>query len=150
MYFIFPYFTGICAIFIFLKLGITYKIKGFPEVLSSMIGFASSIIGFYSAMYGIIVSLPNSKLLARWKKKDIFTSFKYQVLASLFWAIVIFLLSIFMQICINYSYWWIQWLFLVWIFLSAVLISITMQTIVIFLVLLFDTDEQPSTKGLYD
>ena len=115
-----------------------------------MIGFASSIIGFYSAMYGIIVSLPNSKLLARWKKKDIFTSFKYQVLASLFWAIVIFLLSIFMQICINYSYWLIQWLFLVWIFLSAVLISITMQTIVIFLVLLFDTDEQPSTKGLYD
>lgn len=74
----FPFIYGLIAAMIIVvldyKFNFNYKLRGFENVLESIIGFLSIIIGFYSAFYGMIISMLKSKLmkeLAKPKNRDI-------------------------------------------------------------------------------
>lgn len=142
IYFALPFIFGGILSFIVFKLDVDYEVKGFQDVLASMINFSSIIIGFYSAFYGIILSLKNTNFMNVIKKEKFESIFKYQLLSSLTSAFSVLLFSILFQILSNYDNSWILFYFHFWLFLSAIFVVFSFQTIVLSMSIIFNNESE--------
>lgn len=78
-----------------------FELAGMNDVLNSSISVSSILIGFYAAMYSILLSKDRSKMMERilTEEKNLFS---YQLYSSLASTFIFMLLSMLMQIFINY------------------------------------------------
>lgn len=126
-----------------------FNIKSFDEVLGSIISFGSIVIGFYSAFYGIIVSMQRSKFMVLLRQSKYNKSLPNQLLFSLLSAFSSLIMSIMLQVLINYESIFILVLYYVWGFITIVFITYSLQTSILSIALIFGSEgEEKQTKDI--
>ncbi|MBC1934877.1 hypothetical protein HCA69_00775 [Listeria grandensis] len=127
---------------------LTYHIKGYNDVLTSIISFSAIIIGFYTAMYGILLTLKNSDILQRFKFYKIEGIFKFQLYESLVFAFLILIASITMQVARNYATLFSEICFSLWVAFLIVFSISTFRSLSLLLRIMFNDSKVPKeTKG---
>ena len=107
------------AIMIFFnqKYGVYYKnLGGFENILESIVNFLSIVIGFYSAFYGIIISMYESRFMQRLLKSQYRDELPLLLLLSLISAFVCLILTIVMQSLIFYNLKITNWIYYICFF----------------------------------
>ena len=138
----YPVFWAFVLSILFYKLHFTYEVKGFSEVLTSIITFVSIIIAFYTSMYGILITIKNSRIMRMIRQNKVEKLFKYQLYESLFLSFIVLVLSIIMQISMNYEGDGEKILFYVWLFLIVYFAFCTYRIIKLLLKIVFINDAQ--------
>ncbi|MEI5991429.1 hypothetical protein A5881_002964 [Enterococcus termitis] len=117
-----------------------YSVKGYGDLLGSMINFASIIIGFYSAFYGILITIKDTEFMRNIRGSKIEKRLKYQLFISLFSAFLVLIFSMLMQI-LQFKEGVISNIgFYVWVFISGLFISMSFQTIILSLEIVFESE----------
>lgn len=107
------------AIMIFFnqKYGVYYKsLGGFENILESIVNFLSIVIGFYSAFYGIIISMYESRFMQKLLKSQYRDELPLLLLLSLISAFVCLILTIVMQSLIFYNLKITNWIYYICFF----------------------------------
>lgn len=125
-----------------------FNIMGMDSVIGSVMNLGSIVIGFYSAFYGILVSIQKSKfmeLLNKSKYKKVMPRLLSLALVTAFLSVIV---SIFLQVLINYSNHFILGtiFFYLWIFISVSFVSYAFQTSMLAIYLIFDSDTRQKKK----
>ena len=141
----YPLLIGIISILCTIYFKFDYKVKGMKDVLTSVITFTSIVIAFYTSMYGILITIKDSKIMREIKKHHVNGIFKYQLYESLFFSFLILILSIILQISINYSGKTEKWLFYIWMFSIGYFIGSTYRIISLLLRIIFVDDSKKNS-----
>lgn len=139
---LYPLLLGLFSILCTIYFKFNYKVKGMKDVLTSVITFTSIVIAFYTSMYGILITIKDSKIMREIKKHHVNGIFKYQLYESLFFSFLILILSIILQISINYSGKIEKWLFYIWMFSIGYFIGSTYRIISLLLRIIFVDDSK--------
>ena len=142
---IYPLIVAILFFYVDWTFKFSYSIKGYENILESIITFASIIIGFYTAMYGILLTLSNSSIIKEFRKRDLDNIFKIQLYDSLSASFVILIISILMQIAHNYPGNFTNLLFDIWFTCLGYFLATSYRAISLLLRILF-VKERPSPK----
>lgn len=148
IYNIYPLIFGIVSFLFFLYFSIDYTIIGFQDVLNSIITFSSIIIGFYTAMYGVLISLNNTDIFKKFRINKIDGTLKTQLYESLIVSFLILIVSIALQVLMNYQKLITELTFFLWSFLLGHFLSTSFRAISLLLRIMFNHDEKvrESTK----
>lgn len=119
-----------------------YSIKGFKEVLSSMINFLSIIIGFYSAFYGMIITLSKSKFMEELRKSRYSNELPRLLLSSLIIAFATLIVTILMQVLVNYKSNVSLMLYFFWGLLTGAAVTYAFQTALLSISMIFYSSPQ--------
>ena len=111
-----PLLTGLVivgvAIFFKSKLKLDYQnIKGFRSVLESIVNFLSIVIGFYSAFYGMIISMQKTKFMRTLAESEYKNELPKLLIWSLVSAFLCLIITISMQILVNYKFTFIYYIY---------------------------------------
>ena len=140
--FLYPTIFTIIIFLLAKKLNCSYKVKGMNNVLSSIITFTSIVIAFYTSMYGILITIKDSRIMKEIRQNHVNGIFKYQLYESLIISFIVLILSIFLQISINYSGKLEEILFECWIFCVSYFAFSTYRIINLLLKIIFTADAQ--------
>lgn len=140
---IYPTVLALIFYFVDYKYKFTYEVRGFENVLGSIITFASIVIGFYTAMYGVLITLNNSNIMKEFRKRKLESIFKFQLYDSLIVSFIILILSIIMQIAFRYPSKITNYFFDVWFTCIGYFMATSYRAISLLLKILF-TKEKPS------
>ena len=148
IYNIYPLVFGIISFLFFLFFSIDYTIMGFQDVLNSIITFSSIIIGFYTAMYGVLISLNNTDIFKKFLNNKIDGTLKKQLYESLIISFLILIVSIALQVLMNYQGVITELTFFSWSFLLGYFLSTSFRAISLLLRIMFNHNEKTreSTK----
>lgn len=138
----YPIIVGLTTLLIFNFFEINYKLKGYDSVLNSIITFSSIIIGFYTAMYGVLLTLNNSDIFKKFREVEIENLLKKQLYESLITSFVILILSIALQILINYDFLITIIFFNIWSFFLGYFLSTSFRSISLLLKIMFKNTEK--------
>lgn len=153
LYYISPYILGMLLLVIFAILKLFFKIdflnlKGLKDVLNSVISFVSIVIGFYSAFYGMIISVHKSNFfvsLQKSKYKDVLPN---QLYCSLIFAFLALILTIALQVLMNYAFWLSYVIYFAWAFVTGVFMTYAFLTSILSIAIIFYSD--PLSKKIED
>lgn len=120
----------------------TYTVKGYGDVLESIISFSAIIIGFYTAMYGVLITLQNSDIMKIMRIRKVEWLLKYQLYESLVTSFLILILSIIMQVLKNYPIELTEIIFSIWISTLIIFSASTYGTIIILLKIMFNNKRE--------
>ena len=120
-----------------IHLNLSYSLKGFSNVMESIITFASIIIGFYTAMYGILLTTSNTSFMNEFRRHHVEGIFQFQLYDSLIVSFTILMMSIVLQILIHYPGRGATWIFNIWSFIFGYFIATSYRAIALLLKLLF-------------
>lgn len=137
--------SGLLGI-IYWKYGLSFwTLKGFENVLESIVNFVSIVIGFYSAFYGMIIAMSKSAFMRELQqskyKKDLPKILSY----SLFSAFSTLIVTLIMQILINYDTLFTLIIYFIWAFLVGIFITYALQTSILSIAMIFGSN--PVAKG---
>lgn len=140
-----PLLTGlvivVVAIFLKSKLKLDYQnIKGFRSVLESIVNFLSIVIGFYSAFYGMIISMQKTKFMRTLAESEYKNELPKLLTWSLISAFLCLIITISMQILVNYKFTFIYYIYFFWCFIVGVFITYAFQTSLLSIVMIFESD----------
>ena len=140
-----PLLTGlvivVVAIFFKIKLKLDYQnIKGFRSVLESIVNFLSIVIGFYSAFYGMIISMQKTKFMRTLAESEYKNELPKLLIWSLISAFLCLIITIGMQILVNYKFTFIYYIYFFWCFIVGVFITYAFQTSLLSIVMIFESD----------
>ncbi|HJE97437.1 MAG TPA: hypothetical protein K8V00_07425 [Ligilactobacillus acidipiscis] len=121
---------------------LTYQVRGFENVLESIITFTSIVIGFYTAMYGVLITLTNSKLMLEFKKRKLDSIFRIQLYDSLIISFLVLVLSIIMQVLYNYPNHITDLFFDMWFTFIGYFVATSYRAISLLLKILFSKEER--------
>lgn len=146
-----PLLTGLVivgvAIFFKSKLKLDYQnIKGFRSVLESIVNFLSIVIGFYSAFYGMIISMQKTKFMRTLAESEYKNELPKLLIWSLVSAFLCLIITISMQILVNYKFTFIYYIYLFWCFIVGVFITYAFQTSLLSIVMIFESDPVKKNK----
>ena len=146
-----PLLTGlvivVVAIFFKSKLKLDYKnIKGFRSVLESIVNFLSIVIGFYSAFYGMIISMQKTKFMRTLAESEYKNELPKLLIWSLISAFLCLIITISMQILVNYKFTFIYYIYFFWCFIVGVFITYAFQTSLLSIVMIFESDPVKKNK----
>ena len=146
-----PLLTGlvivVVAIFFKSKLKLDYQnIKGFRSVLESIVNFLSIVIGFYSAFYGMIISMQKTKFMRTLAESEYKNELPKLLIWSLISAFLCLLITISMQILVNYKFTFIYYIYFFWCFIVGVFITYAFQTSLLSIVMIFESDPVKKNK----
>lgn len=145
----YPLIIAIIFLFMSVKFNFSYKIKGFPEVLESIINFSSIILGFYTAMYGIMIGMMHKDIFKVLNKNKSNAYLKYQLYDSLISSFLVLGLSICLQI-LRYQVLNINFIDVVlivthiWVFLVVYLAGTSFRSISLLIKMMFNNEQEPS------
>lgn len=135
------------AIFLNCKYHLNYRtIKGFNSVLESMVNFLSIVIGFYSAFYGMIISMQKTKFMQALAESEYSDELPKLLLWSLVSAFMSLILTIFMQVLINYHSLIILVIYFGWCVLVGIFITYAFQTSLLSIAMIFGSEPIKKTK----
>lgn len=153
----YPVLAGIALILFVCKYNISYTIKGFSNVLESVISFSSIIIGFYTAMYGVLLTVSNSELMIKIREKNLSGFMRFQLYDSLFVAFLVLIISVVLQSLRFYPSLILFIVFRCWAFLLGYFIATSFRAVSLFLNILFNhkkkkrrTSDQNLSKSTLD
>lgn len=92
------------------------NLGGFENILESIVNFLSIVIGFYSAFYGIIISMYESRFMQKLLKSQYRDELPLLLLLSLISAFVCLILTIVMQSLIFYNLKITNWIYYICFF----------------------------------
>lgn len=115
-----------------------YEIKGFEKTLESIINFSAIIIGFYTAMYGVLLTLKNSDIFQNFKFHNAEKIVKFQLYESLISSFLILILSIALQILINYINPFTNFICAIWLGTLFIFVVSTFRAISLLLKIMFN------------
>ncbi|HJG15588.1 MAG TPA: hypothetical protein K8V06_05540 [Ligilactobacillus salivarius] len=146
-----PLLTGLVivgvAIFFKSKLKLDYQnIKGFRSVLESIVNFLSIVIGFYSAFYGMIISMQKTKFMRTLAESEYKNELPKLLIWSLVSAFLCLIITISMQILVNYKFTFIYYIYFFWCFIVGVFITYAFQTSLLSIVMIFESDPVKKNK----
>lgn len=146
-----PLLTGlvivVVAIFLKSKLKLDYQnIKGFRSVLESIVNFLSIVIGFYSAFYGMIISMQKTKFMRTLAESEYKNELPKLLTWSLISAFLCLIITISMQILVNYKFTFIYYIYFFWCFIVGVFITYAFQTSLLSIVMIFESDPVKKNK----
>lgn len=146
-----PLLTGlvivVVAIFFKSKLKLDYQnIKGFRSVLESIVNFLSIVIGFYSAFYGMIISMQKTKFMRTLAESEYKNELPKLLIWSLISAFLCLIITIGMQILVNYKFTFIYYIYFFWCFIVGVFITYAFQTSLLSIVMIFESDPVKKNK----
>lgn len=146
-----PLLTGlvivVVAIFLKSKLKLDYQnIKGFRSVLESIVNFLSIVIGFYSAFYGMIISMQKTKFMRTLAESEYKNELPKLLTWSLISAFLCLIITISMQILVNYKFTFIYYVYFFWCFIVGVFITYAFQTSLLSIVMIFESDPVKKNK----
>ena len=146
-----PLLTGlvivVVAIFFKSKLKLDYQnIKGFRSVLESIVNFLSIVIGFYSAFYGMIISMQKTKFMRTLAESEYKNELPKLLIWSLISAFLCLIITISMQILVNYKFTFIYYIYFFWCFIVVVFITYAFQTSLLSIVMIFESDPVKKNK----
>lgn len=137
----------IVATFIKYKLELDYQnILGFDSVLESIVNFLSIVIGFYSAFYGILISMRKTKFMRTLAESEYKNELPKLLIWSLVSAFLCLIITICMQILMNYKWFFIYWIYIFWCFIVGVFITYAFQTLLLSIVMIFESDPVKKNK----
>lgn len=144
-------FIGLLTFVFFRYVGIDHTIKGYDEVLNSIITFSSIIIGFYTAMYGVLLTLKEADIFKKFRELKIDKTFKIQLYESLVVSFLILIASIALQVLVNYEQLQLtQLFFYAWSFLLGYFVSGSFKTIQLLLKIMFNHEEKTKQSTVDD
>lgn len=138
----YPLIIALLFVIIDARWKFTYKVKGFSNVLESVITFSSIVIGFYTAMYGILIAMKNITLMKEIRQQNLNGIFKFQLYDSLLISFVVLVLSIVMQIVRNYDGSINNLFFNVWFAIIGYFVGSTYRAISLLLKIIFADDNK--------
>lgn len=144
------YMLGILFIILINIFKVNYSLVGFTSVLESIINFSSIIIGFYTAMYGILVTIKDKQIFKEISNFNLEGLFKYQLYESLISTFIILILSISLQIFVNYHIWFTHLLFNIWCFILIVFLVSAVRTIHLLIKIMFNHEDKKNDYHLSD
>ncbi|MBZ1502973.1 hypothetical protein [Leuconostoc mesenteroides] len=137
---IYPTVLGIVLITVAKVLDLSASMKGYENILESIIQLAGLVIGFYTAMYGVILVAGHTELLRKFKAEGVEGIFKKNLTSSLTVSFVIFIISVIMQeLRFHQSISLVG--FYIWIFFVGMFIGTSYRSIRLLLKMLFVTDD---------
>lgn len=143
----YPLIVSVAFLIICLKFDINFKIKGFENVLESVITFSSIVIGFYTAMYGILLTLSNTNLMKEFRNRRIDKIFKFQLYDSLITSFIVLIFSIVLQILKHYPSKAATIIFILWFTFIGYFIATTYRSISLLLRIFFTREVKlPNTN----
>lgn len=137
------------AIMIFFnqKYGVYYKnLGGFENILESIVNFLSIVIGFYSAFYGIIISMYESRFMQRLLKSQYRDELPLLLLLSLISAFVCLILTIVMQSLIFYNLKITNWIYYICFFFVGMFTTYAFQISLLSIAMIFGSNPKQKEK----
>lgn len=152
LYMLLPLVIGLVNFILFLYLNINKSlnyanIKGFSDILGSVVNFVSIVIGFYSAFYGMIISMNKSVFVVTLKKSKYKDDLPIILLASLLSAFLTLLLTIALQAMSNYPGCITLIVYYIWTFIGGVFMSYALQTSILSIALVFGSEPEKIKKS---
>lgn len=133
-------------IIIYWKYGLSfYNLKGFENVLESVVNFVSIVIGFYSAFYGMIIAMSKSAFMKELQQSKYRKDLPEILLYSLLSAFSTLVVTLVMQILINYDTSFALIIYFIWAFLVGIFITYALQTSILSIAMIFGSN--PVAKG---
>lgn len=139
---VYPIIISLFFVIIDVHWKFTYKVKGFSDVLESVITFSSIVIGFYTAMYGILITMKNTTLMKEIRQHNLNGIFKLQLYDSLLISFIVLLFSIVMQIVKNYNSSASGFFFDIWFAIIGYFVGSTYRAISLLLKIIFADDNK--------
>jgi uncharacterized membrane protein len=149
-----PYIIGLVVLFFLIwinsKFNLSFRnIKGLDSVFESVIGFLSIVIGFYSAFYGMIISMTKSKFMTELKKSKYKNELPKLLISSLMFSFGTLILTVIMQVLVNYENTYITYIFYIWGFLLGIVITYALQTSLLSISMIFFSEPvEKKTKAI--
>lgn len=142
-----PFLFGVLLLILLVFVDIKYKlsysnIKGFENVLESMVNFLSIVIGFYSAFYGMIISMTKTDFLIELSKSKYKNVLPKTLVFSLLSSFSALIITVFMQVLFNYPSNFAFFVYLLWGFLVGVFITYSIQTALLSISMIFYSDSE--------
>ncbi|WLV77062.1 hypothetical protein LACPH_001781 [Lacticaseibacillus parahuelsenbergensis] len=142
IYMLLPFATAIAflvgAVVLKNMYGFDYSnLLGFKAVLGSVVGFVSIVIGFYSAFYGMIISMSRSTFFLSLKHSRFKKDLPRILLYSLLSAFMTLILTIALQILVNYKSILGETVYFVWVFMTGVFMTYALQTSILSIAIVF-------------
>lgn len=137
------------AIMIFFnqKYGVYYKnLGGFENILESIVNFLSIVIGFYSAFYGIIISMYESRFMKKLLKSKYRDELPLLLIFSLISAFVCLILTIVMQSLISYNLKITNWIYYIWFFCVGTFTTYAFQISLLSIAMIFGSNPKQKEK----
>lgn len=133
-------------IIIYWKYGLSfYNLKGFENVLESVVNFVSIVIGFYSAFYGMIIAMSKSAFMKELQQSKYRKDLPEILLYSLLSAFSTLVVTLVMQILINYDTSFALIIYFIWFLLVGIFITYALQTSILSIAMIFGSN--PVAKG---
>ncbi|AST83375.1 hypothetical protein [Latilactobacillus sakei] len=154
IYKILPLIVGIILFTFFGYIKLRYNqdystIKGFRSVFESINGFVSIVIGFYSAFYGMIISMNKASFFVTLRKSKMKKTLPRILLYALLSAFATLILTMSLQILVNYPNYFTDIIYFVWVLVVGVFLTYALQTSVLSLaIVFFGEDEEISQKRI--
>lgn len=115
--------------------------------MESIITFSSIIIGFYTAMYGVMITLKDSDVMKEFRSRELTGLLKFQLYDSLVASFFILILSILLQIGINYTNNITNIIFCLWIAVLGYFIATSFRSIALLLKIMFNSENQNKVQS---
>lgn len=129
------------------KYSINYNsLKGFSDILNSMVNFLSIVIGFYSAFYGMIISMQKTKFLKELSRSKHKNDLPSLLINSLISAFLCLILTIVLQSLIKYNLSVTNLFYYLWFFLVGLFIAYAFQTSMLSIAMIFESEPQKKQK----
>ncbi|WP_270340066.1 hypothetical protein [Leuconostoc mesenteroides] len=144
---LYPAILALIALAIKMKFPYPHKIIGFNDVLTSIVSFSAIIIGFYTAMYGVLISISDSDFMKKARKFNLDGLFKYQLYDSLAASFITFLISVVVQVMMNYNNKAADICFDIWVFCTAYFLATSFRSISLLIGVLFHHDQKQSATS---
>ena len=141
---LYPAILGFVALSIKMNFPYPHKILGFNDVLTSIVSFSAIIIGFYTAMYGVLISISDSDFMKKARQYNLDGLFKYQLYDSLAASFITFLISVVVQVMMNYNNKATDICFDIWVFCTAYFLATSFRSISLLIGILFNHDQKKS------
>ena len=150
LYKILPFLVGTVVLgilgIIYWKYGLSFwTLKGFENVLESIVNFISVVIGFYLVFYGMIIAMSKSAFMKELQQSKYRKDLPEILLYSLFSAFSTLIVTLIMQILINYDTLFTLIIYFIWAFLVGIFITYALQTSLLSIAIIFGSI--PVAKG---
>ena len=151
LYKILPFLVGTVVLgilgIIYWKYGLSFwTLKGFENVLESIVNFISVVIGFYLVFYGMIIAMSKSAFMKELQQSKYRKDLPEILLYSLFSAFSTLIVTLIMQILINYDTLFTLIIYFIWAFLVGIFITYALQTFILSIAMIFWSNPVPKGR----
>jgi len=139
---VYPFIIAILFLIIKSHFKLDYNLKGYENILESIITFSSIIIGFFTAMYGGLITLKDSDVLKAFRLNGLTGILKFQLYDSLTASFLVLIISVIMQGLENYPGPITGSATNIWTLLVGYFIATSFRAITLLLKIVFHPDDE--------